>query len=610
MSMAEYQEKEPQDFRNLYEESQSKTLFFTTSKSSSLEQTNGEQSASTGIYQCTLERDDDRDFWSEADLKRESCHVATILADSRNFFSDRKHSEFVLRNIQFDLSSLRSSSNRKANKKANQKKGETKKNFIYANSHIVGGVDWEIVRAELPQQGDFNSKVLNKNGTLQFEYVFRSLEAIGWNECDFDCCIKDDVIDEQWDEDTNTNYEYKHAYLRTNIRSFVVDEHTGDVFVSWEGFYKDCTDVFAASKKLQWTIGISRLKMEDTKCTFLGRSDHTFKSEGQFARCSETVSIVFQSSRGREVVLPYGGFAVIPSSATGNKRIFLLSVLSRPEIDSGDLTSRVWAFPEGGNALRDESKRQDLTDNFTVVDEIFMDANIWDGGSLRLHYNSTSGKPDHLCRTIFGEGIECFQITVGTDTVYSSSDPQSFLSKDQTATFCRLGDADKTRHSELDDWNSNWSHSYNRGKWERLTTLVSGLDVQWNKLSGQPERIYFGCWGGEGGNGNFGSVEKNGMNLLQVIPGAFASSVLFFPSELEGTIDPRDPSINKSSVSSSFLKIMAVALTLVVAAMYRRKRRPSSRFASLNAAEKEFDCQVTYVELQNIDDSSKVLATP
>jgi len=84
---------------------------------------------------------------------------------------------------------------------------------------------------------------------------------IGTNYCDFDCCVHqeddyntqagfvfgsgfgfglDDVdVDVDVDVDFNSN-TYQHAYVRVVPRSFVVDEHTGDVFVSWEGFYKDC----------------------------------------------------------------------------------------------------------------------------------------------------------------------------------------------------------------------------------------------------------------------------------------------------------------------------------------------------------------------------------
>jgi len=597
---------------DLFEESQSKTLLFTTSTSGRLQQTDGRQSASTGIYQCTLEPENNDDDFNSGDESSELCHVAAKLGDGKNFVRTMHQTELVLRNTQFDLSSLRSASNEN---NENSNANAEKKNYLYANTHAKYGADqesdWEIIRAELPQKGDLNSDALNQDGTLRFESVFRTVEGIDWNECDFDCCVKNDKINQKWDE--GANYEYRHAYWQTIARSFVVDEHTGDVFISWEGFYKDCGKIYGASKTLQWTIGVSRLKMEDPSCTFLETTDETYLTDSHFPKCTEPVSIVYQSSRGREVALPYGGFAVIPVASTGrstgnDKRSFLLSVLSSSGIGIGELTSRVWAFPEGGNYLKDGSKRQDLTGSGTVIDEIFMNQNVWDGGSLRLHYSPATGKPDYLCRTIFEEGIECLPISVtiqdGIPVVESMGKAESFLSKEQTAIFCRLGDADRTKRKD----------------WGRKTTLVTGLDFQWNKVSEQPERIFFGCWGGEGGNGDFGSVEKNGDNLKRVMNGAFADAVLFLPRELEGTIDPREveaveiPTAATASIVPNdkipFSKSLAIVLTLVAVAyltIYRRKRLLRAWFSTSNASQKESRFGTPYVELQNLDSPSEMM---
>ena len=100
------------------------------------------------------------------------------------------------------------------------------------------------------------------------------------------------------------------------------------------------------------------------------------------------------------------------------------------------------------------------------------------------------------------------------------------MTKEQTAKFCRLGDADRTI----------------RAKWGLISTIVTGLYVQWNDDTGTPERIIFGCFGGEGGNGNgnFGRVGRNyRKNLIKVMEGAFTEAVLFLPHELEGTFLPR-----------------------------------------------------------------------
>jgi len=600
-----------QESRVLYEQPQSKTLLFTTSISDNLPQVDGSQHANTGIYQCTLEPDNNFDDFNDGDESREICHVASKLADRLNFYWSR-HTELQLRNVQFDLSSLRS--------KETKRKSASKRNFLYANTHgqyihSHHEPDWEIIRAELPQQGDFDSSVLQADGTLRFESVFRTIEEISWNECMFDCCVKaEDIVAD----------EYKQAFVRAFVRSYAVDEHTGDVFISWEGFFKDCDHDFGPQKNLEWTIGVSRLKTEDPSCTLLVESDESYKHSSFFPRCTEPVSIVHQSSN-RNVVLAYGGLSIIPASSTGEsvgddgKRSFLLSVLDRPDFTHGETTSRVWSFPEGANAIKDNFTIQEVGKG-KVIDSIFFNQNIWDGGSIRVHYDPSTGKPDHLCRTVYEQGIECLPISVtiqdGYPVVYPTSyKSHMFLSKDQTAVFCRLGDADETSRLE----------------WGRKSTLVTGLDVQWNHESGEPERIFFGCWGGEGGNGNFGSVERNGNHLRQVLNGAHADAVLFLPQELEGTIDPREepptdhprPCVvearaaheaqNASSLgnnSSSSSKSVMVGLTVVVLALclaiYKRRRLIGSRFSSSssNSLRKEIGFGTRYVELQNLDDDS------
>jgi len=374
------------------------------------------------------------------------------------------------------------------------------------------------------------------------------------------------------------------------------------------------------------------------------------------------VSIVYQSSksnrnrssRDEKVILPYGGLAVIPASgkSVNSKRSFLLSVLttrSSPGTGTGTdnqdkvvTSSRVWAFPEGGNFLND---RQDLTGTTgTVIDNnIVMDdqnnANVWDGGTLRLHYNPRTKRPDHLCRTIYEEGIECFPISVTEDdetgmvvvessrqsasTSASATTPEIFLTKDQTRQFCRLGDADFTKRLD----------------WGRKTTLVTGLDVQWNEDydgNGTPERIFFGCWGGEGGNGNFGSVDADGQNLVQVMKGAYSESVLFLPHELEGTIQASPEVIpaystgvdaaattimpNYKIFSSHSLGVVMMGL-LACFAVYKRRQRMSSRFtynginnfnyrSSDSSMEKETRFRTPYMELQNIDSVSEDSVDP
>eukprot|EP00537_Pseudo-nitzschia_pungens_P011693 CAMPEP_0172387906 /NCGR_PEP_ID=MMETSP1061-20121228/5104_1 /TAXON_ID=37318 /ORGANISM="Pseudo-nitzschia pungens, Strain cf. pungens" /LENGTH=623 /DNA_ID=CAMNT_0013117657 /DNA_START=154 /DNA_END=2025 /DNA_ORIENTATION=+ len=598
-----------QERRDLYEQSKSKTLFFTTSASANLKLTNGK--ALTGLYKCTLETPEDLfDDFTHYGEDEEICNAATRVSDGHNFGGD-ENADFVLRNLQFDLSSLRTNSPESAGN-----------NFLYANTHRAQYLkgepsDWEIVRARVAGTGtgtgtgtgeiEIENKVTGaEDGSLAFESVFKTRAVIDWNECNFRCCTVSDYEAMGYSEDAkkldNDDDEYKYAYAQTVVRSFVIDEHTGDLYVSWEGFHKDCQQSFSQGQKLQWTLGVSRLKTEDPTCVLLDPvlANEHFSHSSNFSRCTEPVSIVYQSTRGREAVMPYGGLAVIPASQTGSRRVFLLSVLDSSGTASGELTSRVWAFPEGIDSIRDGVDATDLTGSGTVVAGIHRDSSVWDGGSLRLNYNPQTQKPDHLCRSVYEAGIECIPIDVFSDDNKlpvvrpDSKTKDIFLSKDQTANFCRLNIADKAFAREF--------------------TLVTGLDVQWDPITGQPHRIFFGCWGGKDGTGNFGSVQKDGQHLKQIMHNAYADAVLFLPNEVEVAAKSSttsrvaaDATANANSwvsqqnpLSLQPFGVMAFLSILCVVAVTMYKRKQQHRFSSHTTLQRQTGFGTPYVELQNM----------
>ena len=197
--------------RNLYEQTQSKTLVFTSSTSSYLNQFEvGETTAFTGLYQCTLEPNQDDESLPE------KCYVASKLADGRNFPGRHHKPELLLRNPQFDLASLRTGKHNKSDNK----------NYLYANTHTKYTQqqkvsDWEIVRAELPLKGDKHSRNRKFDGTLQFESVFHMEQNPVWNLCDYNCCIKNNDVDNPWGPEDHL--EHRHGYS-IHPRSFAVDE--------------------------------------------------------------------------------------------------------------------------------------------------------------------------------------------------------------------------------------------------------------------------------------------------------------------------------------------------------------------------------------------------
>lgn len=98
-------------------------------------------------------------------------------------------------------------------------------------------------------------------------------------------------------------------------------------------------------------------------------------------------------------------------------------------------------------------------------------------------------------------------VTEDTDSIYFNvnGDPEIFLTQAQAKYFCAPG-----------------------------TSVITGLDVLWNEDDGTPERIFFGCEGGQS-VGNLGSVDGDGKNLRQMMKGANSGDVVLLPRELDST---------------------------------------------------------------------------
>jgi hypothetical protein len=335
---------------------------------------------------------------------------------------------------------------------------------IYSRTRDKKRKSWEIIRSPVD--------------TINFESYLRTNPKIEWNECDWDCC-----------EDTG------QTYVQVAPKTFLADGN--DVFVTWDGFYKDCTDIYTAAKSLVWTVGISKLK-KDNDCILNG-GDH----EVNFATCSDPVSIVYQNATGRSRVVPYGGFATARSS-TG-RRMFFMTILHSEGIDDGKITSEVWVTPEGAEYATSPGELQTL--GAVQVLGAFFDQEIQDVGSIRLHLNN-DGAPDHLCRTIFDVGVSCFPFALSQgDRVSVTDEAREFVTSDMVYETCHL------------------SIYKNKPYYNRIFTVTTGLEVLWDPL-GNPEKIIFGCYGEAGGNGNFTTVDRDG-NMVQTVHGAYPGSIMF-----------------------------------------------------------------------------------
>jgi hypothetical protein len=597
--MMSRQSQQQRNMNKKVTEESERTLFFTSTPSIKLKIINddGSTTASSthaGLYSCTVE--DYGDVNNDDDYEDDGGHCINprLVANGRQHHADGIYRQSLpLMNLKFYLSS--------SNNDHDDIIGNNDKNsYLYGRSYDETNKkgakmnSWEILRAKLPESYIRDTKTTtSNNNVLTFESYFHTDGMSDWNDCNFDCCPPND---ERGGMEHGNDSSYGHAYTRTCPKSFTVDDQTGEIFIVWEGFYKNCSteDFFANSQKgLLWTIGISRLKMEDPTCV---DTTTTSSMENSFARCTVPVSIVYQSTRGRETIVPYGGFALIPASlqqeqpiygddendlnpndpnsvndSVPPRRSFLLSILHSPGTDRTELQSQLWAYPEGGrHDHADYWKRQEL--DSTNVDKYLMDDDVYDGGTIRLHYNKQTGRPDHMCRTIFNEGITCMPISVKEDiaSVYveAEGDPEIFLTNVQVKAFCTLGIVSKT------------SDAF----YKRKTTVVTGLDVIWNEEDGTPDRIFFGCYGQEGGNGNFGSVDRNGDNLIRMLAGAYPGAVIFLPQELESMMLPLPSSAGGSSdviTVRSFIVVIIGLFVCIVSYTFvkTRRSRPSGQIS-------------------------------
>ncbi len=565
--------------------------------------------AYTGLYRCALHEDLDN---TAGDDQQQRCVGAQKVANGFNR-DGKPHAALSLHNLHFHNANHET---KKPRKNDNEIPTGSRPSYLYANTYIDNREDhpiehvgsWEIIRAKLPDSGE-ESK--SGDGLLQFESLFRTLEAFDWNECDFKCCPynsnKDDDPFQYSEEEENNYFSHTHAYVRTIPRSFSVDETNGDVFLSWEGFYQNCDPASIVNeKKLQWTIGVSRLRTEDPYCT----TDQVHVMENNFPRCTEPVAIVHQSSTGRDIVLPYGGFTVIPARDSEHRRSFLMSAITSSEI-RGEHKSFVWTVPEGGNLYED---RMYLNDNGTSLDHNFAD--VWDGGTLRLHKNAQTKRPDHVCRSIFNKGIGCMPISENDDSdhILPRGEEKIVLTEEAVASFCDIADGDR-------DFGER--RKYN-------TPLVTGFEVVWDEKelygTGFPKQIIFGCYGGQISNGNFGMIDLNNgepTTPIQLVKGAFPGAVLFPPQDLELPITqsfdssdihdaPSTPIFQQYTETFAqqpcgvYIAAIVLCMCILFVIFHLKKRCGSVRFEETrHGVHNDQHHHKHYMELPTVDSSSR-----
>jgi hypothetical protein len=592
--------------------SSSSTLLFTTTSSVELPVSHQRGGVSVGqafpgVYSCTIQdyggrySDNDDDYEDDGGY----CVDPQRVADGRDV-DVPVHDNLEFMNLQFYLSSKNKRDTPSNSNTAPSEENNDDSNNDDGNNYLYGATmyehpdivefSWEILRANPKVPTDESPR---SNDDLLFHTYFRTIRAFDWNNCEFDCCPFNDDVDSNGVQAHRDRHDsaYLHSYIRTVPRAFAVDKNTGDIFIAWEGFYKNCNpaDIFSSTKMLEWTIGVSRLKThaEDPTCVSVRKENGNplaFEDmSNNFSRCTEPVSIAFMGTHGREVLLPYGGFSVIPAAAESPspgvkpRRSFLLSVFQKGKGDSSnhpkEATSTVWAIPEGADVTRNLYKRQELTS--TLVRGLHMEQGVWNGGNIRMHYNRQTGRPDHLCRSVFNKGIVCMpiEVTEDGDSVYVTvtGDQETFLTEDQVSSFCVPGD--EVEPKTLQEPNFRFK-----------STVATGLEVLWNEEDGTPQRIFFGCYGMKS-NGKLGSVDKDGANLNQMLPGAYSGDVVLLPRELDSA-SMLGGGVSRTAVTSSkhdsiiaspqsyAIAIMGVLLVVGIALYGFYKKRFSSPSSS------------------------------
>jgi hypothetical protein len=292
-----------------------------------------------------------------------------------------------------------------------------------------------------------------------------------------------------------------NTYFKVEPRTYVLDG--GDMFVSWEGFYQDCSDEFASKRGLQWTIGISKI-IQSTECVLTDGSHPV-----NFEDCTTPDTILFQGGMARQVMLGYSGVAV--SRSPSGARVFYLSVVENKSgvVGTGAIVAnRIWAIPEGENYSKNPNAAQQFGQ--IHISPEFVSNVVDDVGTIRLRLDE-HGYPTALCRTGYDAGVFCYSVEIDGDGVLTVSNENRYVTQEQLEESCTI----ESPHYPIT---------------KLLPPVSTGLEVLWGKDSpgNMPDMLFFGCYGEVNGLGNFTTALADG-TIHETINGGHPGTVLFGP---------------------------------------------------------------------------------
>lgn len=388
---------------------------------------------------------------------------------------------------------------------------------------------WEILRARYDTQ------------PVALESYFRTQQEVGNNDCLMECC-----------EGAG------HTYFKVEPRSFVVDGR--DIFISWSGFYQNCSDEFASKRGLKWTLGVSKL-VPSSDCILTGGINSV-----KFEDCTTPDTILFQGGVARQTMLGYSGIAV--SLSPSGKRVFYLSVIENKTGVNGAgalVANSVRLIPEG----EDFSKNPNAAQQFGQlhVNPAFLTNPVDDVGTIRLRLDD-SGYPTAACRTAYDTGVFCYALHMESDGNLIVSDEKKYVTQEQIEESCTMNSA----HYPITN---------------RIPPVSTGLEVLWdaNSPDNTPEMLFFGCYGEINGLGNFTTALADG-TTHQTLHGGHPGTILFGPEVAPAPAPPTDiipPSIYqstgdvaKSNSGHGLASLGALAAALVLLATFASRPRKRS----------------------------------
>ena len=291
------------------------------------------------------------------------------------------------------------------------------------------------------------------------------------------------------------------TYYNVELRSFLVDK--GEVFLSWEGFYQNCSDDFASRRGLKWTIGVSKIT-RSKECVF---TDGLWPVK--FEDCTTPNTILFQGDVARETMLGYSGLSV--SQSPSGRRVFYLSVIENKSGVYGAaaiITNQIWTIPEGENYSQNPNTVQKFGQ--IHISNVFLNNVVDNIGTIRLRMND-KGYPTGACRTGYDAGVFCYSVDMDSEGVLIVSNEYQYVSREQVEERCTMSSS----HYPIT---------------QILPPVATGLDVFWGQSStgNAPEMLFFGCYGEINGLGNLTTVLADG-TMHPTIKGAHAGSIVLGP---------------------------------------------------------------------------------